>query len=99
MGGINTYVSSTSYTAAGGIDQQALGNGVTNDFTYDATSNRLDRIYTGKPGYLALVDLSYAYDPAATSAASTTACGRKSAATNTTSWIGSPSQGSPPGRR
>ncbi len=46
-----------------GIDQQALGNGIVNNFTYDEVSNRLDRIYTAKPGYLALVDLSYEYDP------------------------------------
>jgi hypothetical protein len=51
----DTYVSSTSYTATGGIDQQVLGNGVFHDFTYDATSNRLERIYTAKPGFLALV--------------------------------------------
>jgi len=64
----DTIVSSTDYTATGGIDRQTLGNGVVNDFTYDEVSNRLDRIfipvYTGtKPGYLALVDLAYEYDP------------------------------------
>jgi hypothetical protein len=64
LSGTGTYVASTDYTATGGIDTQALGNGVINNFTYDAVSNRLDRIYTGKPGFLALVDLSYEYDPA-----------------------------------
>ncbi|MBN1429867.1 MAG: hypothetical protein JXB07_15975 [Anaerolineae bacterium] len=42
----------------GGIDEQTLGNGVVNDFAYNPVSNRLDRILTAKPGYLALVDLS-----------------------------------------
>ena len=53
---------SPHYTATGGIDRQTLGNGVINHFSYDAASNRLERIYTAKPSNLALVDLTYAYD-------------------------------------
>jgi hypothetical protein len=42
-------MSSTDYTATGGIDQQTLGKGVINNFTCDAVSNYLDCIYT--PAY------------------------------------------------
>jgi hypothetical protein len=45
--GIDTCVSSTSTTTSGGIDQQALGNGVINHFTYDEARRGLEI-----PGFL-----------------------------------------------
>ena len=62
LSGMDTYVSTTDYNAAGQVDLQTLGNGVQTNYTYQDQSERLERILVGKPAYLALVDLTYTYD-------------------------------------
>lgn len=60
--GTDTYVTSTDYTPTGNVDLEIIGNGVRNDFEYEADSDQLANILTGKPAFLPLLDLTYNYD-------------------------------------
>jgi YD repeat-containing protein len=60
--GTSTYLNSSRYDAAGRLTQHVLGNGLTQNYTYndwDTQGGRLDTLATGT-----LQDLTYSYDNA-----------------------------------
>ncbi|KAB8145948.1 hypothetical protein F8S13_02405 [Chloroflexia bacterium SDU3-3] len=57
--GAQPYVASTQYTAADATDQWTLGNGLTQDWSYDPATLRLTHVQVGTSGIL---DRSYTYD-------------------------------------